>query len=209
MATNYPASLDVFTNPTSGNTLDTPSHSLQHADINDAVEAIEAKLGVGASAATSATSGQVLMKGATNTTWTSPAYEGDWTAFTPVFTNFTLGNGTTSCTYKQYGQLVVVRINIVLGTTSVMGTTPLINHPVTGRTTFAGSTNIGNIELQDTSATTNYKGYFLYNTTTAVAMFVENAAATYVTRTGINSTIPFTWASTDVISGLYIYEAAL
>ena len=61
MATSYPGALDDFTNPTSGDTLDSPSHSAQHANANDAVEAIELKLGTGASASTAATSGQVLM----------------------------------------------------------------------------------------------------------------------------------------------------
>jgi len=44
MATNFPGSLDAFTNPTSGDTLDNPPHDQQHADINDAVEAIETAL---------------------------------------------------------------------------------------------------------------------------------------------------------------------
>ena len=44
MATNFPGSLDSFTNPTSGSTLDSPSHAAQHANVNDAVEAIEAAL---------------------------------------------------------------------------------------------------------------------------------------------------------------------
>jgi len=71
MAINFPTSLDNFTNPTSGNTLDSPSHSQQHSDANDAIEAIEAKLGIGSSSAGSATLGQVLVKGATNTTWSN------------------------------------------------------------------------------------------------------------------------------------------
>ena len=47
MATNYPSSLDSFTNPTATDTLDsaTVPHAAQHTDINDAVEAIEAELG--------------------------------------------------------------------------------------------------------------------------------------------------------------------
>ena len=47
MATNYPTTLDTFTNPTSTDTLDsaTVPHASQHTDINDAVEAIEAELG--------------------------------------------------------------------------------------------------------------------------------------------------------------------
>jgi hypothetical protein len=47
MPTNYPTSLDNFTNPTANDSLNIPSHSLQHANANDAIEAIEAKLGVG------------------------------------------------------------------------------------------------------------------------------------------------------------------
>jgi hypothetical protein len=42
MATTFPEALDNFTNPTSSDTLDSPSHSEQHADVNDAVEAVEA-----------------------------------------------------------------------------------------------------------------------------------------------------------------------
>lgn len=52
MATNFPTNLDNFTNPTSGNTLASPDHAAQHANINDAVEALEAKVGVNSSAVT-------------------------------------------------------------------------------------------------------------------------------------------------------------
>jgi hypothetical protein len=46
MAINYPTSLDNFTNPTGTDPLTSPSHAGQHADINDAVEALQAKVGV-------------------------------------------------------------------------------------------------------------------------------------------------------------------
>jgi hypothetical protein len=45
LATNYPGALDSFTNPTSTDTLNSPSHADQHADANDAIEAIQAELG--------------------------------------------------------------------------------------------------------------------------------------------------------------------
>jgi hypothetical protein len=41
MATNFPTSVDVFTNPIAGDSLNSPSHSAQHANANDAIEAIE------------------------------------------------------------------------------------------------------------------------------------------------------------------------
>ena len=52
MATNFPASLDTLTNPTSSDSLSSPSHSAQHANVNDAVEALQAKVGADSSAVT-------------------------------------------------------------------------------------------------------------------------------------------------------------
>lgn len=46
MAVNFPASLDNFTNPSSTSSVASPSHAQQHADANDAIEALEAKVGV-------------------------------------------------------------------------------------------------------------------------------------------------------------------
>lgn len=72
MAINYPSSLDAFTNPTSTDSTDSPSHSLQHANANDAIEALETKLGVGAAPAGSATAGNVLVASTGGTTsWTT------------------------------------------------------------------------------------------------------------------------------------------
>lgn len=45
MATTYPGTIDSFTNPSGTSTLDSPDHSLQHSDANDAIEAIEAVIG--------------------------------------------------------------------------------------------------------------------------------------------------------------------
>ena len=44
MTTNFPSSVDAFTNPTSNDTLDNPPHDQQHADINDAMEAVQTSL---------------------------------------------------------------------------------------------------------------------------------------------------------------------
>ena len=52
MATNFPASLDTLTNPSATDTLDSPPHDEQHADANDAIEALQAKVGADGSAVT-------------------------------------------------------------------------------------------------------------------------------------------------------------
>lgn len=61
MASEYPGALPSFTNPTSTDYLNSPAHATQHADANDEITAIATKLGIGASAATGATSGDVLV----------------------------------------------------------------------------------------------------------------------------------------------------
>lgn len=45
MATSFPGGYDSFTNPTSGDALTSPSHADQHANVNDAIEAMQPKIG--------------------------------------------------------------------------------------------------------------------------------------------------------------------
>lgn len=52
MATNFPTSLDALSNPTGSSSLTSPDHAGQHADANDAIEALQAKVGVNGSAVT-------------------------------------------------------------------------------------------------------------------------------------------------------------
>lgn len=52
MASTYPTIIDSFTDPSTSSKLNSPRHSTQHADLNDAVEKIEAKLGVSGSSET-------------------------------------------------------------------------------------------------------------------------------------------------------------
>lgn len=53
MAILFPTSLDGFLNPAATDKLNSPAHHLQHDDENDAILALEAKVGVNASAVTS------------------------------------------------------------------------------------------------------------------------------------------------------------
>lgn len=49
-ATSFPASLDSFTNPSATDSTATVSHSGQHSNANDAIEALQAKVGIDGSA---------------------------------------------------------------------------------------------------------------------------------------------------------------
>lgn len=81
MSINYPTSLDTLTNPNAADPLNSPSHSTQHADANDAIEALETKVGVNSSAVT--TSLDYLVK---NTSSSDPGHK------------HTLANGATDVT---------------------------------------------------------------------------------------------------------------
>jgi len=52
MATNFPTSLDSLTNPQGTDSVQAVSHAAQHANANDAIEALEAKVGADNSAVT-------------------------------------------------------------------------------------------------------------------------------------------------------------
>ena len=62
MATNFPGSLDALTNPTGSDTLASPDHAGQHANANDAIEALQAKVGVDSSAVTTSLDYKVAQK---------------------------------------------------------------------------------------------------------------------------------------------------
>lgn len=63
MASGFPGSIDNFTDPTSTSALNSPSHSGQHADLNDAVEKIETYMGLVKVIPTAATNGTVAANG--------------------------------------------------------------------------------------------------------------------------------------------------
>lgn len=81
MATNYPTSLDTTaeldTTIAATDTLDSPSHSDQHENVNGAVIAVETKLGIGASNAASAQAATPLVHTGSGTSqWQAMSSDG-------------------------------------------------------------------------------------------------------------------------------------
>lgn len=64
MPTQFPAAIDNFSNPLPGDKLNAPSHSGQHTNANDAIEAIEARIGVNGSTDTATVTGQLAAQAA-------------------------------------------------------------------------------------------------------------------------------------------------
>ena len=141
--------------------------------------------------------------------WATPSSGGTYTAYTPTFTNFTLGNGTINfARYVQIGKFVEVYGKVTLGTTSSMGTAPSMSLPVTGTSNMSGiGWVLGSLVIGDTG-TGSYEGYIKTSSTTTVSLVVGNSSGTYTQASTILSTVPMTWANTDTFLWQFSYEAA-
>jgi hypothetical protein len=190
MASTYPTSLDAFTNPTSANALNSPDHALQHSDINDAVEALEAKVAIG------------------NTIL------GKYTSYTPTFpSGLTLGNGTATGGYCRVNDFVHYWGRVVWGSTTSLSAAGLqvslpINHDATFTSTTATLT--GFVGMRDVSAGVTHTGVIrtIEGFSGTASLACQNVVNTYTASAGITSTVPMTWANTDIFVWSMFYKAA-
>lgn len=123
MASNYPTSLDSFTDPLSNSPLNSPSHAGQHQDLNNSVEQLETKLGTGASPAASATANKVLVaNGSGGSSWAAVPEYSLQTGLVYI-TSVTLGTTVTAttvamCFSSAYDNYVVSVANVAASTGS-------------------------------------------------------------------------------------------
>ena len=188
MAINYPTSLDSFTNPTATDLLTSPSHAQQHADINDAMEAVQTKLAIG------------------NTVI------GTYTAYTPTWVGMTIGNATVVSEYAQVNNYVHYWGRAVWGsTTTITGSAVNLTLPIlagTSSSNFVGLT-YGEITYADASTGLFYKGEGRSQSANdRVRLGVYSITGSQVLVGSANATSPFTWVSTDSILWNFYYKAA-
>jgi hypothetical protein len=190
MAINYPTSLDSFTNPTATDLLTSPSHAQQHADINDAMEAVQTKLAIG------------------NTVI------GTYTAYTPTWTfGVTTGNGTFSSAYATVNKLTHYYGTFTFGSTSAITSglvtisLPTTPHASITYSSFPGF-NSSQVCFYDTSAFLTLYGNAQINSATGARIYVNLANQTYSRLEVLSSTVPFTWATGDLIQWNMTYRTA-
>lgn len=145
MATNYPTSLDSFTNPVSTDTLATAGgstavpHANQHANLNDAVLAIQTKLGTGSSVP--------LTSGGTGKT-TAPAAMANLMGYASTATagtTTTLSN--VSSYYQQFTGTLNQTVQLPLTSTLALGWTFHIVNNSTGNLSVVSNTSVAIITI--------------------------------------------------------------
>jgi hypothetical protein len=184
MAINYPTSLDSFTNPTASSLLTSPSHAQQHADINDAMEAVQTKLAIG------------------NTV------VGTYTAYTPTWTfGVTTGNGTFSSAYARVNDFTHYYGTFTFGSTSAIASAiATISLPTTAHASITYSSfpgfNSSQVCFYDTSGFLTLYGNAQINSATGARIYVNLASTTYSRLEVLSSTVPFTWATATLSNGI-------
>ena len=123
-----------------------------------------------------------------------------WTAFTPAFTGFSLGNGTATGRYNTIGKTVMVSCIVTIGSTSSFGASFNFEYtnlpaPIDNRS------ELSNVTIRDTSTGNNYPC-----TKTFKQIVCYGATSNYLVYAAITSTVPFVWASGDNIYINLLYE---
>jgi hypothetical protein len=135
--------------------------------------------------------------------WTTATDQFPWTAYTPVLTNITIGNGTVVGRYQQIGKTVTVFFKLTFGsTTAFPGGVPNFSLPFTAARELG---RVVNTNLQD-AGTADLPG-LSYASQTGVFIGVQNVSATYPTILDVSATVPFTWTTSDTVTCQLTYEA--
>jgi len=131
-------------------------------------------------------------------------YDAQYTAFTPTFTSYTRGNGTTDSRYVRIGKMVHCYVSETLGSTSAITGNLFLTLPISARSVGAAG---GSAYFLDSGAGV-YPAVVYINGPTQCFIYASLANQTYVKEELLTASIPFTWTTNDRININLIYEAA-
>lgn len=162
-----------------------------------------ARLGIGST-------GQVLTVAGGIPSWATAAGGGAWSSYTPTLTGWTLGNGTLVGFYNNDGKTVNVAASVKWGSTTSASGNLYLSLPVAADLTLGGAFlfNIyqagGSGVATDNSADTYYAIASYVTGTTTMRIIATNGA----NNSGVAVSIPFTWATNDMMIIEITYKAA-
>lgn len=128
----------------------------------------------------------------------------NWQDWTPTWANLTVGDGSLDlANYSRVGDSIHFLLIFTFGSTSAITGAPTFTLPVTASQAF-----IAFGRFYDDSATTYYEGRCDFASTTTAGFAAATTSGTYLTRTAVSSTVPFTWATDDQIIAQGYYQSA-
>ena len=144
---------------------------------------------------------------ATGLKWAA-ATSASFVSYTPTWTNLTKGNGTETSRYIDQNGLITWWYSLVFGSTSSMGSTPIVTLPVAAKS-GTSRVPVPNISMLD-SGTQVFYGFmdFADNGTDRAVMYSWNTGLNPLGGATISATAPFTWTTNDAIRFQVSYEKA-
>ena len=123
--------------------------------------------------------------------------------YTPAWQNITVGNGTNTGTYVKVGNVVTVTANLILGSTSVVGSNVNVSLPFTN--TGLGSAGSGRLRV----GSITYPAWGELTAGQTVLWFkVLFSGSTILVPSTISATNPGTWTTGDAIHLTITYVTA-
>lgn len=176
-ATNFPTSLDSLTNPGATDSVATVSHSSQHSNANDAIEALEAKLGITSS--TAVADSIFAGNGAGSSIWTTFATITDLT----LGGDLSVADDFTLTDLGTFGRFLSLASSTIVGGLTITGNSTTTNATSTigAFTSFATSTAFWGAGLQNCSAGNTLSwasGQFSCTSAGSSSLVGDNASST-------------------------------
>lgn len=205
MATNFPTSLDnnsSLPNPGSGNFTNNPSHSGQHSNENDAIKAIEAKIGIGAS--TPINNRVFRGTGTGMSAWGQLNLTTDVTGVLPA-TN----GGTGATTATGTGSVVLANSPTIVTPTIASFTNAQHNHANAAGGGQIGNSGISGVGTEKLSNPYKFSVYKASTTTMAAATWTKASLDTESFDTGSNFDTTTNFRFTVPVDGFYQISAQI
>lgn len=131
---------------------------------------------------------------------------GAWEAWTPTWTNLTVGSGTVVARFTRIGRTIHFYLLFTFGSGSAMGDARF-TLPVAANAAWTALSPLGRTHILD-AGTADFFGQSWLHDADECRVFVDAASSTYVQPTALSSTVPMTWATGDMLWVTGTYEAA-
>jgi len=153
---------------------------------------------------TAGANNRVLM--ADSTAATGLKYGGNWVSYTPTFTGLTVGNGTLSARYNRVGDIIFVIVRLNFGSTTSVTGGVAVSNPVNSDGEYE---IVGDATLWDFGGGgVLFPGKMWSSTPASTEVLAQNAQLNHVKLEALSSTVPFTWATSNIFRLQFQYKAA-